>query len=259
MKKAILFWLFIFCALCGISYGIDHEQLKNQITAKYQGMAPLQWGENVKGVLTKLDTNDKVIALTFDACGSKGDGFDSMLFDYLVKEKIPATFFISGRWIDRHPEEFKKISSNSLFEIENHGMNHKPASVNGRAVYGIKGDENLGELVDEVELNAEKIEKLTGRKPQFYRSGTAYYDEVAVQIIHELGYKIAGFSVLGDMGATYKKEQVKNALLGAPAGSVVIFHINHPEKDTGKGVIAALPALKSRGYKFVRLADYSME
>jgi peptidoglycan/xylan/chitin deacetylase (PgdA/CDA1 family) len=138
-------------------------------------------------------------------------------------------------------------------------MNHKPASVNGRSVYGLKGNENPAELVDEVELNAEKIEKLTGRKPLYYRSGTAYYDETAVKIIHELGYKIAGFSVLGDMGATYKKAQVEKALLGAAPGSVVIFHINHPEKETGKGVIAALPKLKARGYKFVKLSDCTLK
>jgi len=74
-----------------------------------------------------------------------------------------------------------------------------------------------------------------------------------------LGYKIAGFSVLGDMGATYSKTQVKKALTGASAGSVIICHINHPEKETGKGVIAALPALKTLGYKFVKLDDYELK
>lgn len=244
---------------CAALYGGQYEELRNKVSVEYGAAAPKQWGENIEGVLTKLDTKDKLIALTFDACGSKNDGFDSKLFEYLVRENIPATFFISGRWIDRHPEDFKRIASNKLFEIENHGMNHLPASVNGRSVYGLKGAGSPAELVDEVELNAEKIEKLTGRKPLYYRSGTAYYDEVAVKIIQGLGYKIAGFSVLGDMGATYKKAQVIKALLGAGAGSVVIFHINHPEKETGKGVIAAIPKMKARGFKFVKLADYGLK
>ena len=240
---------------CAASYGGQVVDAKQQADPQYETRVPRQWGENVDGVLRTLDTKEKVIALTFDACGSKGDGFDLKLFGYLVKHGIPATFFISGRWIDAHPEAFRRVSSNSLFEIENHGLDHRPASVNGNSVYGIKGTGSPAELVDEVELNAEKIEKLTGRKPEYYRSGTAYYDDVAVEIIHGLGYKIAGFSVLGDAGATYKKAQVEKALLGAPAGSVIIFHINHPEKETGKGVMAALPKLKERGFKFVKLSD----
>ncbi len=257
MKRVLITLLmaaFIMPAFCE-----EYTILKDRISKQYAGVSPKQWGENVEGVLKKLDTKDKVIALTFDACGSKNDGFDLKLFDYLVKNKIPATFFISGRWIDRHPEEFKKIASNNLFEIENHGMNHMPSSVNGNSVYGLKGTGSPAELVDEVELNSEKIEKLTGKKPEYYRSGTAYYDEYAVEIIHQLGYKIAGFSVLGDAGATYNKAQVKKALLSSPPGSIVIFHVNHPEKETGKGIIAAIPELKARGYGFVRLSDIRLK
>jgi len=256
MKKYVVFLLL--AILCTSSFCEQYAGLKSRLAAKYEGSSPALWGEDVPGVLKRLDTRDRAIALTFDACGSQGDGFDSSLFYYLVKNHINATFFISGRWIDRHPAEFKKIYSDSLFEIENHGLNHKPASVNGRSVYGLKGTETPAELVEEVELNAEKIEQLTGAKPRFYRSGTAYYDEYAVKLVHDLGYQIAGFSVLGDMGATYKKAQVEKALLGARSGSIVIFHINHPEKETGAGVMAALEKMRNKHIKFVKLKDYSL-
>lgn len=193
--------LLLICVFYGNSLCDEYTDDKNNLSAQYKYAIPKQWGEKVEGVLTTLATKEKVIALTFDACGSKGDGFDSTLFDYLVKNKIQATFFVSGRWIDTHPAEFNKISTNDLFEIEDHGLNHKPASINGKSIYGIKGTENPAELIDEVELNAQKILRLTGKKTRFYRSGTAYYDEYAVRIIHELGFQIAGFSVLGDMGA----------------------------------------------------------
>ncbi len=255
--KTLVSLVFLIIFFCSSSvFAGDREGL---VAEKYEGVKPTKWGENIAGVLTRLDTADNVIALTFDACGSKGDGFDAALFDFLVREKIPATFFINARWIDRHPDTFKTIAANDLFEIEDHGMNHKPASVNGRAAYGIKGTGSPAELVDEVELNAEKIEQLTGRKPHFYRSGTAYYDDVAVKIVRELGFKIAGFSVLGDAGATYRKAQVEKALLGASHGSIIILHINHPEKETGAGVIAAIPKLKARGVTFVKLSAYDLK
>jgi peptidoglycan/xylan/chitin deacetylase (PgdA/CDA1 family) len=163
--KTLVFAVFVVFAYFGVSNCEEYNELKCRIAAKYETAVPVQWGENLDGILIRLDTKEKVVALTFDACGSKNDGFDLNLFDYLVKHKVPVTFFISGRWIDRHPKEFKLITSNSLFDIENHGLEHKPASVNGRSVYGIIGAENPGEFIDEVELNAQKIEKLTGRKP----------------------------------------------------------------------------------------------
>src|ERR1044072_7652678 len=114
---------------------------------------PVQWGETVPGVRTRLDTRDKVIALTLDACGSpKGKGVDAALMDFLERERIPATLFINARWIDASPELFRRRAANPLFEIANHGTRHKPASVNGRSVYGIDGTRSAGELVEEIEV-----------------------------------------------------------------------------------------------------------
>ena len=232
---------------------------KKNIVKQFKGRIPNEWGEKLPGVKTHLITNDKAIALTFDACGSKNDGYDEQLINFLIAQKIPATLFINSRWIDKHRKEFNGLVASNLFEIENHGLNHKPASVNGKSKYGIKGTASVSELFDEVEKNALKIESLTGKKPYFYRSGTAYYDDVAVKVIEALGYEIAGFSVLGDAGATYKKEQVKEALLSAQPGSIVICHMNHPEGETAEGIIEAIPLLKKQGFKFVTLSAYALE
>jgi peptidoglycan/xylan/chitin deacetylase (PgdA/CDA1 family) len=65
--------------------------------------------------------------------------------------------------------------------------------------------------------------------------------------------------VLGDAGATFTKEQVTAALLTSVPGSIVILHMNHPESGTGKGVMAAVPLLKKKGFRFVRLSDYPLQ
>jgi peptidoglycan/xylan/chitin deacetylase (PgdA/CDA1 family) len=234
--------------------------LKTSLTQKYSGHSPKQWGEAVSGVKTHVKGNEKIIALTFDACGStRGMGFDRKITDYLEKERIPATLFINGRWIEQNRKEFQRLAATPLFEIANHGQNHKPASVNGKSVYGISGTGDVGELVDEIELNAGKIETLTGKRPRFYRSGTAYYDEIAVKIAQDLHHDVAGFSLLGDAGATYSREQVKNALLHAKPGDIAILHFNHPGSGTADGLIDALPILRKRGFRFVRLSDVELE
>jgi len=236
----------------------DYQQLRKRMESKYAYCTPIEWGEVVHGVKTRLNTDKKVIALTFDACGFREDGYDSELIEYLRREKIPATLFISGKWIDKYPEIFKRLSDDPLFEIGNHGLEHKPCSVNGRSVYRIEGTGNVGEVVDEIEKNARKIYDITGKKPVYYRSGTAFYDVVATKIADELGYVIVGFNVLGDAGAKFSREEVNEAFLGAEPGSIIIAHMNHPESETAEGVKLAIPELRIKGFTFVKLSDYEL-
>lgn len=236
------------------------SNIKNSLINRYAGQVPSQWNERVTGVKWRIKGDKKVIALTFDACGSaRGMAYDRQLIEFLDKEQVAATLFINNRWIDPNRAVFDRLAANPLFEIANHGFQHKPASVNGKAVYGITGTKTVGELVDEIELSAARIETLTGKRPRFYRSGTAYYDEIAVAIANDLHQQVAGFSLLGDAGATYSREQVKAALLAARPGDIVIMHFNHPESGTAQGVMAAVPLLKQRGFRFVRLSDVELE
>jgi peptidoglycan/xylan/chitin deacetylase (PgdA/CDA1 family) len=237
----------------------QQAKTKGQIISAFSGKSPKEWGVRVTGVKTRLKADQKVLALTLDACGGiKGNGYDAKLIKYLENEKIPATLFISGRWIDANRAIFQELANNPLFEIENHGFNHKPCSVNGRSVYGIKGTRSVEELMDEIERNAIKIQKLTGRKPRYYRPGTSYCDEIGVEVANILGYEVVNFSVLGDAGAIYSKDQVEKALLNASPSSIILIHMNHPEGETAEGLMTAIPELKKRGFKFVKLSEYDL-
>jgi peptidoglycan/xylan/chitin deacetylase (PgdA/CDA1 family) len=233
---------------------------KKQIVAAYKNQTPKEWGERVAGVKTQLDTSEKVIALTFDACGGpRGNRYDTALIEFLRQEKIPATLFVSGSWIDANPATFKKLAADPLFEIENHGLAHKPCSVNGNKAYGIKGTANVAELVDEIEKNGRKIEAVTGGKPKFYRPGTAYCDEVAVKVAGELGYEVVNYNVLGDAGATRPKEKIREAMLKAGPGAIVILHMNQARGQTAAGLKEAIPLLRQKGLRFVKLSEFPLK
>lgn len=232
------------------------EEKSDEINDKYKDKPPKEWGENVSGVNYSIDTDEKIIVLTLDACGSNNDGYDSKLIDYLKSENIPATLFINYRWIEDNREVFMELADNPLFTIGNHGYRHLPLSVNGKSAYDIKGTENIEEVVEEVLYNEMKIKELTGEKPQYFRTGTAFYDEIAIQIVNDLGEKVIGYDTLGDAGATFTKEEVKEALLSIKPGSIILAHMNHPESETAEGIMAAVPELKKKGYKFVKLEDY---
>lgn len=218
---------------------------------------PRQWGENVTGVVTRFHSDKKEIALTFDACGGslKSSQYDAGLIEFLSNNHIPATLFINARWIDSNPDIFMKLASNPLFEIANHGTAHKPLSVEGKSIYGIHGTSSAEEVVAEIEGNNKKIKELTGKRPAFFRAGTAYYDENAVALAHTLGMEIGGFSVLGDAGATFSTPKVAQQLLSAQNGDIIILHMNHPEGGTREGIIEGVNALLKEGFTFVRLSD----
>lgn len=255
---------FLFSVLLFFSWSTESVQpqeirIKEQIISRFSGRVPHEWGEKVRGVKTRLDTDQKVLALTFDACGGpKGSGYDAKLIDFLTSEAIPATLFISGKWVDANPDIFRTLTKNPLFEIENHGLKHRPCSATGRSVHRTKGTKNVGDIFDEVELNALKIQTLTGRKPKHYRPGAAYCDEICVETANALGYEVVNFSVRGDAGATYSKKQVEEALLHSAAASIILMHMNHPEGKTVEGVSAAIPELKKRGFRFVKLSEFEL-
>ncbi|MBM4307912.1 MAG: polysaccharide deacetylase [Deltaproteobacteria bacterium] len=245
----------------GLEWGQCQEiQIRDKIISEFTPRIPKEWGEKVKGVKTRLHTDRKVIALTLDACGGpKGGRYDARLMKYLDEEKIPATLFLSGKWINANLEIFKKLTKNLLFETENHGLNHRPCSTMGRSAHGIEGTKNVEEIFDEIEPNALKIETLTGRKPKYYRPGTAYSDEICVEIAGALGYEVVTFSLLGDVGATLKGSQVKEVLLSVPPSSIILLHMNRPESGTAEGVMEAIPELKKKGFSFVKLSDHTLK
>jgi peptidoglycan/xylan/chitin deacetylase (PgdA/CDA1 family) len=236
-----------------------YTNLKEKTISEFRNSPPGRWGEFVKGVDEKIVTPQKIVAFTFDACGGKkGDGFDKELIDYLQNEQIPATLFITGRWIDSHFSEFLLLSRNNLFEIENHGLNHRPCSVNGSKAYKIAGTADLEDAFDEIEANVCKIKMLTNRYPHFYRSATAYIDEASAAMASSLDITTISYDVLsGDAVTSASAKEIKaNVLRNVKPGAIIIMHLNHPEGNTFEAMKEIVPALRKSGYKFALLKDF---
>ncbi len=241
---------------------MNYDSLRAKIVNEYPNARPGKWGEFVRGVDEDIDTNAKIIAFTFDACGTKyGDEYNAGLIRFLRREQIPATLFITGLWMDANPDTFRVLAHDTLFEIENHGLEHRPCSVCGETEYGIKGTLSVGQAVDEVERNNRKLMKVTGRRPIFFRSSTAFCDEECVKVAGQLGITIISYDILsGDaVEGTSAKEIANNILSNARDGAIVIMHMNHPKWNALPALQIAIPELRKRGFQFVRLAQHRLK
>lgn len=265
--RIFYFWLALFIVGSGIARADeaparpDLPELASALQNRWRSHLPKLWGEHLPGVVSSLPARPPatgvpansglVVALTLDACGGH---YDAELIAFLRRERIPATIFVTDLWIRANPGQLQKLACDPLFEIGAHGSRHKPCSVNGKEAYGIKGTASIHELVEEVEKNARNIESQTGRRPAWFRSGTAFYDDTAVSVIRELGFQIAGYSLNGDQGATLPAAKVAKTVAAAKGGDIIVCHMNRPQSGTRQGLMEALPRLKAKGAHFLTLS-----
>ena len=225
------------------------------LVTRHGSAVPHEWGPVVTGVLTRLASPGHRMALTFDGCGGPhGSAVDPDLIALLEREHLPATLFLNARWIDANRDLTDRLAANPLVELANHGTRHLPLSVTGRSAYGITGTGSVAEVIDEVMINHQLLQSITGVAPRWFRPGTAHCDEVAAAVVRDLGEEVVGFTVNGDSGATSTAGQVHSALAGSAPGSIVILHLNRPHGSTAEGLAAALPALRAQGLEFVTLS-----
>lgn len=228
---------------------------QEEIAARFSGRSPAYWGLEAPGILQTLADAAAGIALTVDFCGGHGGNqVDSAALAVLQSLQVPATLFLNARWIHANPALTRELAAVPFFELANHGSRHLPLSVTGNSAYGIPGTQNIAQVYEEIMTNDTLLTEITGKRPRFFRPGTAFLDEVATEIAYALGAIPAGFSINADGGATYSAEMVAAETVRARPGDIIISHGNHPGSGTAAGFAKAIPALLEKGFVFTTLS-----
>jgi peptidoglycan/xylan/chitin deacetylase (PgdA/CDA1 family) len=193
------------------------------------------------------------VALTLDACMGKTD---QRILQALIDHHIRATVFVTARWIKYNGKAVEQLKEHpELFEIENHGAMHVPAVDEPRAVFGLAAAGSSAAVAAEVMGGAAAIEKTFGHHPHWFRGATGQYTATSLKQIETLHLKVAGFSVLGDGGASFSAAHAAHVIGAAKDGDVIVAHINQPKKPAGLGVVQGILKLKKAGFIFLRLED----
>lgn len=194
------------------------------------------------------------VAVTLDACPGE---FDLHIATTLVAHKIPATIFITAVWMERNLEGLTYFLAHpDVFTLENHGALHLPPVLGHKPVYGLPVAGSFDIIRAEVLEGAAAVQAATGRRPVWYRGAAGLYSPEAIPFIQSLGFKIAGYSLNSDDGASLPGPAVARRIAGAQDGDVIEGHINQPDRSSGFGIAAGLPALQSLGFELVKLDDF---
>ncbi len=236
----------------------DAQKLRT-IQRKYAGKQPAVWSDHVEGMVYRValpESAQRVVFLTFNAYTKDYPA----LFELLQQHNIKATLFLTGNWVRRNTEQARKIGTlPSLFEIGNHGNRNTPLSVNGAVAYDTHtGTGSLAEAFAEITNGADAIKNATGRNPRYVRPFLNYADNVVIDALRDASIKTVGATTIADGGGIFGAEKIKDQILNAPNGAILLLNVNPDYPNILRGLQAAIEAIEKEKLpiRFEQLAGY---
>jgi peptidoglycan/xylan/chitin deacetylase (PgdA/CDA1 family) len=204
--------------------------------------------QNKALVLYHGNRSEKAVALTFDACPAYGPhSFDRKVFQTLVDSQVPATLFLSGKWIKTHKNEMRELTAVPFLELGNHSYSH-PHMAN------MPPDSIIPELQEVQQM----LSKLYQRDAKVFRSPFAELSDGLVQSARSLGLTTVQFDLAsGDPDTSITREQLTQYVIHSVRnGSVVVMHINGRGRHTAEALPEIIGALRKKGFYFVTVSEF---
>jgi peptidoglycan-N-acetylglucosamine deacetylase len=205
-----------------------------------------------------------MVALTFDSNMTdamlaeldrhKVASFDNRaVIDELVAARVPATFFLAGKWMERYPDETHRIVGNPLFEVGSHSYAHRAFHL---PCYGL-GGLAVTAMAADVARSEALLRRFTPHPTSYFRFPGGCYDRAALRAIAPTHVQVIQYDVAsGDAFGTSTRRIVTHTLAHTRAGSIVVMHITggNTAPLTARALPAIVAGLRARGLRLVRLS-----
>jgi peptidoglycan/xylan/chitin deacetylase (PgdA/CDA1 family) len=231
------------------------------------GLDPGRPIKGATGVIRRVTTDGgkRLVALTFDLCEAHFEitGYQGAIVDYLRERKIKATFFAGGKWLLNHPERAQQLMSDPLFEVANHGWEHR----NLRLLSGA----TLREEIRQAELAYRDMRaQLQARnclrdgvvahtrapaRMNFFRFPFGACDERSLSAVAEQGLEAVQWDVSTGDSTQTAGEMLADVKRGVRPGSIVLMHANGRGKNTEDALPKIVAALERDNYTFVTISE----
>jgi peptidoglycan-N-acetylglucosamine deacetylase len=188
-----------------------------------------------------------VLALTFDACpSSMHGGYDVRIVQTLIDSGVPATFFMSGKWIRRHSNEVKKLARVPLFELGNHTYSHPHCTE-------ISDDSIHHELLRTESL----LFGITGTSSKLFRPPYGETDQRIEALAQRLGFTTVMYDLAsGDPDSTISRERlIRYMVASARNGSIMVMHVNGRGWHTAEVLPEVIQKLRAKGFIFSKVSE----
>jgi peptidoglycan-N-acetylglucosamine deacetylase len=197
--------------------------------------------------IRNVEMRDPAVALTFDACATRSHHykFDRNVFDVVKRERIPVTIFVSGRWVEGHPDVMAELAADPLVEFGDHSYEHPHMA-----------HLPVGRIIAEIDQTEAALAKY-GKRSVAFRPPFGEWSSRLVYVLQELRLPTVTWDVVsGDPSArTTKDRMIRNVVDKARAGSIVVFHINGRGHKTAEALPVIVRELRERGFHFVQVSE----
>ena len=233
-------FLLIYCPIIFTAIGVLQAETLPKIHAKpvFQDSAL---------VFFHGDRSQKTVALTFDACPAYGPlSFDRKVFQTLVDSQVPATIFLSGKWMRAHKKEMEELTANPLFEFGNHSFSHHHMA-----------DMPADSIVLEVQKVQHILSNVYHKTAKIFRAPFGELSAGLIQSVQSLGLTVVQFDLAsGDPDTSISKDRlIRYAVRSARSGSIIVMHINGRGRHTAGSLPAIIEGLRKRGFRFVTVTE----
>ncbi|MDK2897438.1 MAG: peptidoglycan-N-acetylglucosamine deacetylase [Candidatus Atribacteria bacterium] len=170
-----------------------------------------EFGYNQTRLVWRDNVGQNRVAFTFDDVPNQ---YTSDILEVLLEYQIRATFFLIGNQAVKYPEVTRLIVS-SGHEIANHSFSHC-----------WQKEDPVETLIQDIKLAEEKIKKITGETPRFFRPPGGMITEEIKEACGSTGYSVVLWDVDSRDWALNGKEEeiVNNVLSQVEPGSIILFH-----------------------------------
>ena len=196
--------------------------------------------ESVKTPIYCVDRADNKISVTFD-CAWENSNTDQLI-SILEQAGVKATFFVTGEFCDKYPDDVKKFYD-AGHEIANHSDKHP--HINGM---------NINELIEDTKECSRKIKMITGEEPTLYRAPYGEYDDKSVTTVEGIGLKLIQWNVDSiDWDNPSAQTIVERTTKNIASGSILLFH--NDLENTTQALPKVLQSLLDQGFEPVKVSE----
>ena len=186
------------------------------------------------------------VALTFDACPtSHVPGFSPAIAEYLTREQVPATFFISGRWAEAHPHELAQLHAVPFFEIALHGYRHHKLLGKSQAA-----------VVAEIQDGQKALARLGAQPRALFRPPFGDQPGILAASARQAGVTPVLWDVApGDPSPQETAADIERDVLhSVQGGSIIVLHVNGRGVGTADALPGLVTRLRQRGFHFTTVS-----